>query len=109
MAKRSPEEDDEVPNEPFPDPDRPDRPVPVPEGVPEETGDMLAARQRWLEMIDFWHKAAEQVDAKQFANATFFFEESQKAGISYFENIYALTTLPGTATADKLADLVTQL
>ena len=80
MAKRLPEGDEDIPQEPFPDPEKPGRPVPTPpEGTSEETDKVLEARFRWLEMLDFWHKAAEQVNAKQFANATFFFEESQKA------------------------------
>ena len=109
MARRPPEGEEEIPQEPFPDPEKPGRPVPIPEEVPEEIGKILEARYRWLEMIGFWHKAAEQVNAKQFANATYFFEESQKAAVRYFENFYAVTTVPETSTADKLGGLVTQL
>lgn len=109
MARRLPEGEEEIPQEPFPNPESPGRPVPIPEGVSEEIEKLLEARYRWLEMIDFWHKAAEQVNAQQFANATFFFEESQKAAVRYFEKLYALTTVPDTSTADKLSGLVTQL
>ena len=108
MARRLPEGDEEVPEEPFPDPDRPGRPVPLPEGVPPEVENILEARLRWLEMIDYWHKAAGQANAKQFSNADFFFEESQKAAVRYFENFYALTTVPQASTADKLGGLVMQ-
>ena len=110
MAKRLPEGDEDIPQEPFPDPEKPGRPVPTPpEGTSEETDKVLEARFRWLEMIDFWHKAAEQVNAKQFANATFFFEESQKAAVRYFESFYSVTIVPETSTADKIGGLVTQL
>lgn len=110
MARRRPPEgDEEIPQEPFPDPEDPGRPVPVPEGVPPEVENLLEARQRWLEMIDYWHKAAGQANAKQFSNADFFFEESQKAAVRYFENVYALTTVPDTSTADKLGSVITQL
>ena len=109
MARPRPQGDEEVPQEPFPDPERPGRPVPIPEGVSEEIAGILEARQRWLEMIDHRHKAAEQANAKQFANAVFFFEESQKAAVRYFENFYALTSVPETATAAKLGGLLTQL
>ena len=110
MAKRLPEGDEDIPQEPFPDPEKPGRPVPTPpEGTSEETDKVLEARFRWLEMLDFWHKAAEQVNAKQFANATFFFEESQKAAVRYFESFYSVTIVPETSTADKIGGLVTQL
>lgn len=110
MARRLPEGDEEVPQEPLPDPDRPGRPVPLPEGgVSPETEKLLEARQRWLEMIDYWHKAAGQANAKQFSNAVFFFEESQKAAVRYFENFYGLTTVPQTSTAEKLGGVVMQL
>jgi hypothetical protein len=77
----------------------------------------LEARSRWLEAIDYWHKANEESTAKRFANAEFFYEESQKAVVRYFEKFYttwsvrqlAFNIVPATPTADKLRTVVTQL
>jgi hypothetical protein len=111
------DEDGEPTGEPFPRPDRPPKPVPIPEGASERFGAMLEARSRWLEAIDNWHKGNEEATAKRFGNAEFYFEESQKAVVRYFEKFYtswsikqlAFSIVPGAPTAEKVRAVVTVL
>jgi hypothetical protein len=108
------DEDGEPTGEPFPRPDRPPKPVPIPEGASERFGAMLEARSRWLEAIDNWHKGNEEATAKRFGNAEFYFEESQKAVVRYFEKFYtswpikqlAFSIVPGAPTAEKVRAVV---
>jgi len=111
------DEDGEPPGGPFPRPNVPPKPVPIPEGASERLGDMCVARSRWLEAIDNWHRANEEATAKRFAKAEFFFEESQKAVVRYFEKFYtswpikqlAFSIVPDTPTAEKVRAVVTVL
>ena len=104
--------------EPIPRPGgRPPNPVPIPEGASERLADILEARVRWLEAIDYWHKANEESAAKRFANAEFFYEESQKSIVHYFEKFYtrwpvkqvAFNIVPESPTAEKIRTVVTLL
>jgi hypothetical protein len=117
MARPRPETGEEPIEEPFPRPDRPPKPVPIPEGTSNRLAEILEARVRWLEAIDNWHKANEESTAKRFVNAEFFYEESQKAVIRYFEKFYtsplqsshlqlAFNIVPEACTAEKVRTVV---
>ena len=119
MARPRPETGEEPTQEPFPRPDRPPRPIPIPEGASERAAAILEARARWLEAIDYWHKANEESSAKSFANAEFFYEESQKAVVRYFEKFYTKTwpgkpelafgIVPDAPVAENIRAVVTVL
>jgi Tc toxin complex TcA C-terminal TcB-binding domain/PKD domain len=118
MAIRVTEEGEGPTREPIPRPGGyPPNPVPIPEEASERIAAILEARSRWLEAIDYWHKANEESTAKRLANAEFFYEESQKAVVRYFEKFYttwpvkqlAFNIVPEAPTAEKLRKVVTLL
>lgn len=88
--KRKPEHDeeiDEIPDNPGPEQDRPVRPPPQEEEEPPPSR-LDEARFRWVEAINYWQIANQEVFAKRYSNAEAFYEESQKAVVRYFEKYY---------------------
>jgi hypothetical protein len=119
MARRITDEEGEYfpPELPFPDPDSPPNPVPHP--IPEASqrlADVIEARFRWAEALDYWQIANAESTAQRFANAELAYEESQKAVVRYFEKFYTSSPLnldfdivAEAPTAEKVAAVVTTL
>ena len=119
MARRIIDEKGEYlpPESPFPDPDIPPNPVPDPiPGSSQRLTDVLEARFRWSEALDYWQIANAESAAQRFGNAEVAYEESQKAVVRYFEKFYTSSPLhlafniaPEAPIAEKIGAVVTVL
>jgi len=105
------------PDLPFPDHDSPPTPPPAPAaGTSQRLADIIEARFRWSQALDFWQIANQEAAVQHFGNAEVAYEESQKAVVRYFEKFYtssplhlAFNIVPDAPTAQKVSAVVTAL
>lgn len=121
MARRTVDENGEYlpPESPFPDPELPPNPPPEPPtGTSQRLADVIEARFRWAEALDYWQIANVESAAQRFANAEVAYEESQKAVVRYFQKFYtslppplnlAFNIVPDASASEKVAAVVTTL
>lgn len=119
MARRTVDENGEYlpPEVPFPDPELPPNPPPEPPvGTSQRLADVIEARFRWAEALDYWQIANAESAAQRFANAEVAYEESQKAVVRYFQKFYASSPLElefemadQASTSEKVAAVVEAL
>lgn len=119
MARRTVDENGEYlpPEVPFPDPQLPPNPPPTPApGSSQRLADVMDARFRWAEALDYWQIANLESAAQRFANAEVAYEESQKAVVRYFQKFYASSPLElefemaeQASTSEKVAAVVATL
>src|SRR5262245_11557296 len=119
MARRTVDENGEYlpPEVPYPDPELPPNPPPAPEpGSSQRLADVMEARFRWAEALDYWQIANLESAAQRFANAEVAYEESQKAVVRYFQKFYSSSALElefemaeQASTSEKVAAVVATL
>jgi hypothetical protein len=105
------------PDSPFPEEDIPPSPPPDPPvGSSQRLADIIEARFRWIEAVDYWQVANAESAAQRFGNAEIAYEESQKAVVRYFQKFYTSSPLnlnfniaADAPTAAKIGAVVTTL
>ncbi len=99
MRRKTDDEDlDEFPDNPLPDEEGPVREPPPLDEDPESPryDEINEARFRWVEAINYWQRANEEVAGKRYENAEVLFDESSKAAVRYFEKFYSPPNSPVT-------------